>query len=351
MSVVANRRLSPVEQYEKSVTAPETALDWVLALSDPLSLIGQDFFALLMRHSAEKDAIDRFEECLAYATFTKQQRVQEQIRRELEYQADLERSRMLDAWASSQIKSIPEEDRPVETQGLLDDIFRLLLEAGQLTAVLSAFAVQQKNLHAKWHDDHEAKANRTIQNMIVSGELANLTEVKKQALIQALIPATPALMAKLIPGLAKKVREMEQVNTLNPIAIRMAEMNQLLGQLRFHAQLGGDPENGPLMGAELLAALRNSKKTNAHFNLSDEERVAFAKQIQQDMLLFNRMRTTTDQLDKTEMRLKQQVEALKQRVDGLKPPMTGGQRSQEELEEELKKAIEHEERRRRMRRR
>src|SRR5579862_3000353 len=100
------------ELYKHRVSAPKTALDWVLALSDPLSMIGQDFYALLMKKSMNVVARHRFQDHLALVTLIKQQRVEEQLRRELEYNEDQARVKLLQSWAASQLKTLPADEMP-----------------------------------------------------------------------------------------------------------------------------------------------------------------------------------------------------------------------------------------------
>jgi hypothetical protein len=245
--------------YKKNITSPRTALEWQLALANPLWEIGRDYFTLVLKECIQQKDIIHFQQRLAYTTFIRQQRANEYTLRELEYKETQEREKLLQAWAAAQVKQIPVENL---SNGFVQQILDLLSEISRLAFRFSGLTMQQTEVDKQWNRLYQLKVQH-IFSLLKAKNISlpfELTEAKQKQLSQALTPLSPGLLLKLHPGLAKNMRQLEEEDELGllTVCLNLSRINDAMGELAFHARLTNDLE--PLMGAALLAAIKQYKR-------------------------------------------------------------------------------------------
>lgn len=329
------KKVTPKQRsYKEQVTSPVSELDWQLAISDPLSEIGREYYALLMNKRAEYQDLVRFQEHLAYVTMVQQARVTEQIRRELEYAEERTREQQLRSWADSQLKNVPLEGTPAATQSLMKEILDLLQEAGKLVTAFTALTAQQRNLHAKWHEVHHARANHILAQLLTVGMIGpngkpiKMTPAKQQQMRQALIPATPALVFKFIPGLAKKVlgldadADISHAAKATPkpdhiVSEQIAKANDVMCELRMNAVCHDHADqNQHLMGGALLAVILANKMARKAkgISLDTVNPAAIGKMIEDDARLTVDINTKRVEIKNVEADMKAKMQKLNELV-------------------------------------
>jgi hypothetical protein len=340
-AMVHQPKRTAAEKYKHKTTAPKTSLDWQLALADPLTEIGRDFYNLVLNTKLKHEDLVLFQERLAFLTFVEQKRVKEQILRDIEY-AEERRERLLKSWADSQLQYVPMENAPESTKGLLAEILELLLKASKLTVVFNDLALKQNKLNAKWDKLHQANAHKIINILlnkrnvdILGKDLVGLIEAKQNLLMQKLIPTHPDLKLRIIPHLAKKLDELETKDPrlINSVYINITKVDDINGELGFHANLVTGEE--PLMGSELIKAIKTRKglfhKAGVDFHAGNH--IARAAMFQKGAEIYNEMQSVSNEMRIVDSQAKENIYAIQQAL-GLTPKLTPEQqRKLDELDE------------------
>lgn len=297
------QRKSPAKKYQERVTAPKTAMDWDLAIADPLCVIGREYYTLALKQYLAHKEIIHFMEKLAFLNNIEQQRVKEHLLREMEYKYECERERLLLSYTNAQLKEVPLEETSESTKGLLAELLELILNASKWMAMIGELTMKLSNIETQWKKWHLSRAQSIVNALL---NLNELSADKKEQLYQALIPSSPALALKLNPYLAKKVLELEaglQVkNTkqpINSICLNMAKLNNAMSELTVYSILGADAKtNERLMGTALLDAIKNRRtEFNNIFSASDNE--TQAEMIREGAHILGQKHVAKEQLKQT----------------------------------------------------
>lgn len=312
------------KEFQNRVNAPKTALDWAIVLSNTLNEIGRDYFTLLLKKSIMHEDLIHFIKKLAFITHKRQERLKEQLVRENDYQHECEQARILQSWANTQLKTVSVEEAPESTKSLFKEIMDLLLKLSKLSTLFTNLSTSQQTLKTKWNKWHHAKANHIINQL---NGLMHLSDQQKEALRQILAPASPSMMFKLNPYLAKKVLEVQEElqnkqspSLVNPICINMTRINDVMGELSAYALLDDQLKEGErLMGPALLAAMRNKKELfkQANISFAADNHIGQAAAILEGARLFKQGNEARYQLDQASKDLKCKMQQIKKDIDQL----------------------------------
>jgi hypothetical protein len=335
--------------YSESVTTPRTPLDWQLALADPLSKIGRDYNSLISNANADKRELNKFLEQLVLVTFNEQQRVKEQILRNIENDDNQAKSRVLQSWAKAQLTALPEEKMTPEISSLMQDINNLLLQAARLAQGFAVFATEQQALHKKWYDSYQQRSRQFIDKLnkkklsfvTAEGDDVILTPIKEAEIMGALMPVAPALIARVNPGLAEKIHELELAGKTAVYDV-MSQVTDLTQELCLNALATNDGKL--LTGPSLLAAIKmNRGMVNTYLFAADEHTAANHLIIRSDFALSREMEANTKSQGQVEREIKLKTQEFNRRAQNElltaspKPAPTSKKKRnlQEESEEEI----------------
>ncbi|EKD73916.1 MAG: hypothetical protein ACD_45C00146G0002 [uncultured bacterium] len=267
ISQPANDALTAIA-YAKKTSAPQTAIDWQFALRDPLTTIGREYWAQIFNRQLDEAALIKFQECLAFTTLKQQKQLAAQTLCEDEYEEELERSQLLQAWANEQLNKTPTQADLPAIQILQLEITELLEQIARYTAGLLLLIHERNAWNHKWHRLHQAHAEQIIDGLIQNNtldpaELAVLKN-KRDQLIAAFIPARLDHIFRINPHIAKKMREiLQDKNAIPPVFANFSTSLSVIGELNFHANWTAGEEL--LTGAALLAAI---KRRRSHLKLA-----------------------------------------------------------------------------------
>lgn len=324
MSVVRVEQVKQewIQVEEKfAMSAPLTGIDWLLELRKPWTEAHRRYVNILRSIITEDDEHELLLERIAYFTHTRQKFVEEQIRRELDYEYDLQRDRQMKAYAESQFRDIPMGHPSREKNSIQDTISELLRQASILVFQLSTLKTEQNQLHYQWQKRHRAHAKQVINRILADqinlldheGKSVDFNVLKQEQIMQALMPATPALVCKVMPTLQDKIIRADVPNAVNPVCAQMAKINDTMGELRFNSLMHNhqDAEHR-LMGKDLLNAVKNNRVllrgAGVMFAATD---TTTAKLIRQDVELTAKMAKISGALDKIDERAKEKLQHLR----------------------------------------
>lgn len=351
---IPSKTNADVLESNQKITMPQSSLDWQLALTDPLTKIGRDYFARLVDAFLDRQDILYFQQQLAYIKYIEQTRIKEQILREMEYDDERKREKILKTWATTQLKLTPVDDYPTSAKSLLREILELLLAASKLTVVYVDAIEQQKILNVAWDKFHQEKADKFFNTIsshkaILGKELVDLINLKKDMLTKILTHPHPDFLLKVNPPFAKKLHNLEETNPalMNELCMNAIQLNDAISELGFHANIVKGEE--PLMGAALLDAMlapkgpdgkrikqegRQAKFEKAKVTFQSTDLDKLALMFQEGASLYNIMQDASKGLDSIEGGIKERIQVLSNALHAIPRPTPAQRKLLKQLEEE-----------------
>jgi len=194
------------------------------------------------------------------------------------------------------------------------EILDLFREMSMFAVRFTGITMQQSELDKQWNNVYQIKAQH-ILNKLHTKKIAlpfELTEAKEKQLTEALTPLSPALLLKLHPGLAKRMRKLEEEDKpgLHTVCSNLSKMNDAMGELGFYSLFTNEDE--PLMGAALLAAIKSHNKSfqQAGISFITADPAQQAAMFQQNAILVIQKEAASKGMEALERQIKDRMKAL-----------------------------------------
>jgi len=265
----------PATHQETTKTSFEILLD----LFNPNTEIGKKFLAEQQNQAVKDYLNNQYLLEIAIIAWRKQEEEKKAFLRELEQNAQKEKEfwEKLQAQYNDAIeKSAQDKMKEPETEKLTQEINVLWIQKAGLQITYQKLINEQIKLHKTWEDLYQTHARGVIDSWkkgltantftTPDGNKIELTDKKLQQLKTALIPVFPDLVFKVNEGLTAQLEQLQGKDERLQIFKRLQKTNDVLGELRFNASMGGDENADLLVGAALLKAIKQTKELERKTN-------------------------------------------------------------------------------------
>src|SRR3990167_5007602 len=243
--------------YLAKTNAPQTALDWQLALKDPYSKIGQLYLAVLSQSQLEQEDWLDFQNYLAQVQWATNQQATNDSARQADARYERDREQRLQETLERQQQIATVSDQPFLTTGFAEALDKLILELMQLMKMKQLLIKQSATLDNQWYILNTRLANHLMNHLMANRHLLTAADrhilmQKTHQLTKALTPPSLTQLLTVNPRLTDLLYQAVKQPQASLIFDNIVKVNDMMSELNLHAQWADQAE--PLMGGALLAA-------------------------------------------------------------------------------------------------